>query len=517
MATLNLAKIGLVGFYHSVDYVAAIEKGLLNLSYSVAFFPLYKVAQDENERIVNYLQVLLEWIQKENIDVIIWFYTCLSRDFFKRNLGSKSILHIYYNPEDRSAPESEFGSLVGHMNHVLTEHEEIMGTPSLSTCIKVASVWGEERTPRGAVVVFGSSDSALTQSFCSIDRFAPIIVNTDDACVVVEALKTLSSVQGVIYTGQDSLLKNEELLHTFLAATHPAAWYCSRNIDESNHSPTYARTIKWVQSQLLSDRGPMSIVETVDQLTLSHVLDRKFLAERTSDLTVDMMIKNKVNLRCFLSQLLLPPRRIVGPFDVESYCFVNKLDARMFMFGEDSAKAHWLFLGKKAGFVICLPAGSNANLSVAGDRDLDTMMYVDIELMQCFSLLRADPDKSQIIERKFGSVPLDVFFKHLNVYNKIYFQFPSLSALASSSSSCEKREKTNAAHQHVHVVPKKVVVKAAQQNSLAVQKTLVSAKEDKASKRPSAVSKRTQLSSRAKRHVKKRSARFGSGASQPRS
>ena len=38
-------------------------------------------------------------------------------------------------------------------------------------------------------------------------------------------------------------------------------------------------------------------------------------------------------------------------------------------------------------------------------------------------------------------------------------QFKKINIL-SSSSSCEKREKTNAAHQDVHVVPKKVVVKA---------------------------------------------------------
>jgi hypothetical protein len=443
----NLGTVGLVGFYHVVDYVQLLKTQLESLNYEVKFFPLFKFAKDDCDRVGNYTQVLIEWINSNRPNMLIWSYNCFSCECFQRNLRFPFLIHVYYNPDDYKATATELGGLLAPMNYVLTASDHVAAVAGNQKSLRYVESAETSSSNLGIVVLVRSrTDDAYNKAFSTIKHFAPLVVDADDAQEVLKVVRGIFDLRGIIYTGDtgdtmDVACSSE--LHAFVQVAFPNAWFTCKNIVVAEYITGYARTLNEVQVMLREDTQTppkQNVVNILDQILLTHLIDKTFLNEHCALAMINAAIENKKQLREIFSNILLTPRQIDGAIDVDAYVRINNLDSTLFGGNENRAKAHWLFHGERAGFVLCVGHDTRGNNS--NNRDgVDSLMCLNLSLLNDLAQFRACPDESVLERIRLKCTGNDaLLFSHMNIINTTYLQQATNTGQAQL---CDNSEKNN--------------------------------------------------------------------------
>jgi hypothetical protein len=111
----------IVGFYELKEHLQHICELFEGYGYSVHNYPLFKFAYDMNERIENYCDHMGEYIGKENIDVVIWWFLDVPVSVFRSiKRGYPSIYYILFNIDDPINFNSELTEKAKIFNLVIT-------------------------------------------------------------------------------------------------------------------------------------------------------------------------------------------------------------------------------------------------------------------------------------------------------------------------------------------------------------------------------------------------------------
>ena len=419
----SLGVVGIIGFYHVIDYIESLKTQLECLSYEVVFFPLFKLANDENDQVLNYTQLLIEWIALHRPCMLIWSYNCFSWECFQRNLKFPFLLHVYYNPEDHKATQKELQTILLPMDYVLTKSEAVelvAGQQKTLLYVNDGAASGSDHDV--FVLVRSREDQVYNKVFSSIKNFTPIVLDTDDAREVLQTLRGIRNLKGIIYTGESkSDVGNESLLVTYMRQNFPGAWFSCVNIEVSEYSTGCAKTLNEVHT-MLETLEPVKngcVVEILDQILLNHLCDKTFLKEQGLLPVVNAAIENKKLLRPLFCSILLTPCAIEGPIDVAEYVSINRLDANLFAGNEHRAKAHWLFVGEKAGLVMCVRHDNETDTQDG----LTSLTSLNISLLKDLLHLRTCPDQQVIEKIRLACSGNDgLLFSHMNIVNTTYLQ-----------------------------------------------------------------------------------------------
>jgi hypothetical protein len=111
-------KILFIGYYELKEHLKHIKKVLENYKYDVLNYPLFQYAYDSNDKLENYEEHLSNYIDDNDIDVILWWFLDVPVKVFK-NIKKQfpSIYYILFNSDDpgsinMAAPKCEIFDLI---------------------------------------------------------------------------------------------------------------------------------------------------------------------------------------------------------------------------------------------------------------------------------------------------------------------------------------------------------------------------------------------------------------------
>jgi len=96
-----MKKLMFVIFYDPIEYIDSIKTNLEKYYLDVITYPLFKYAYDVNNKIKNYVEHMLEFIDDNKPDIILWWFIDIPLKNFKRITNeTKHLYHIFYNSDD---------------------------------------------------------------------------------------------------------------------------------------------------------------------------------------------------------------------------------------------------------------------------------------------------------------------------------------------------------------------------------------------------------------------------------
>lgn len=91
----------LIGYYELKEHLKHIKKKLIEYSYNVISYPLYQYAYDSNDKLDNYESHLLDFIDNNSIDIILWWFLDVPVKVFKHvKKTNPNIYYILFNSDD---------------------------------------------------------------------------------------------------------------------------------------------------------------------------------------------------------------------------------------------------------------------------------------------------------------------------------------------------------------------------------------------------------------------------------
>lgn len=90
-------KIVLITYYDFIDSIKYAGKSLKKQNIEISSFPLYKYQMDKYDKKDNYDLMLIEYIQKETPDYILWWYFNIPTSMFINICKSNSCKNILFN------------------------------------------------------------------------------------------------------------------------------------------------------------------------------------------------------------------------------------------------------------------------------------------------------------------------------------------------------------------------------------------------------------------------------------
>lgn len=91
----------LIGFYELKEHMLSVAEQMEKLNYKVIGYPLFKYAYDSHDKMSNYSDHLLNYINDNDIDVILWWFADVDTSLFeniKKRYANKLI--ILFNTDD---------------------------------------------------------------------------------------------------------------------------------------------------------------------------------------------------------------------------------------------------------------------------------------------------------------------------------------------------------------------------------------------------------------------------------
>ncbi|ARF10640.1 hypothetical protein Hokovirus_2_167 [Hokovirus HKV1] len=96
-----MKKIAIICYYDLKEYLIHIKEYLIEFLYEVIHYPLFKNAYDANDKINNYKEDLANFVLKNNVDIVIWWFLDVPPDVFKYvKEKNKNTFFIMYNSDD---------------------------------------------------------------------------------------------------------------------------------------------------------------------------------------------------------------------------------------------------------------------------------------------------------------------------------------------------------------------------------------------------------------------------------
>lgn len=96
-----MKKILIVSYYHLKESLLCASESFINLGYDICNFPLFQYAYDKNDKRLDYLELFLETIEKEEPNIILWWFFGISANDIQYIYNKNANLyHILYNWDD---------------------------------------------------------------------------------------------------------------------------------------------------------------------------------------------------------------------------------------------------------------------------------------------------------------------------------------------------------------------------------------------------------------------------------
>ncbi len=121
-----MKKILIVSYYELKESLQCAADAFKQLGYDICNFPLFRYAYDQYDKVPNYLELFLEMIEKEQVDIILWWFFAVSVDDIRYIYDkTRHLYHILYNWDDPFCWNSvEFAKKCCNFNLVITSCHE---------------------------------------------------------------------------------------------------------------------------------------------------------------------------------------------------------------------------------------------------------------------------------------------------------------------------------------------------------------------------------------------------------
>lgn len=111
-------KVLFIGYYELKEHLKHIKKNFIKYNYEVINYPLFQYAYDSNDKLENYEEHLINFIEDNNIDIILWWFLDVPIKVFKAvKKNHPNIYYILFNTDDPNnvhiiAPKCEIFDLI---------------------------------------------------------------------------------------------------------------------------------------------------------------------------------------------------------------------------------------------------------------------------------------------------------------------------------------------------------------------------------------------------------------------
>jgi hypothetical protein len=93
-------KLCVVSYYGPIDTIGLAEKMLENSNTTIFDFPLFKYMHDTYEKIDNYVDVFIKFIQDNDINIVLWWFINIPTSQFAYIKEISNVKYLFFNWDD---------------------------------------------------------------------------------------------------------------------------------------------------------------------------------------------------------------------------------------------------------------------------------------------------------------------------------------------------------------------------------------------------------------------------------